>query len=173
MATAGRRSWASLAAAYGAAPGRRRLQATFAVPPGKTLYYPQKTPRFHLGTVQLDRHLPRLMGVEPARFPRRETHTVQKPPCHIPQAAEQLPERTPRLCGQPPQQAATLQQLQQQKGDLEQQVLDFPLLRAGAVDLFQIQAAVLLAVEPLIWARAKRVPQAYKLSRANTKRSCG
>ena len=47
MATAGRRSWAGVAAAYGAHSERRHLRATFAEPLCKTLPYPEKTPRPH------------------------------------------------------------------------------------------------------------------------------
>src|SRR5262249_45307344 len=73
-----------------------------------------------------------------------------QPPRDVPQAAEQLPQRPAQLRREPPQQAPPLHQLHQDEGDLEQQVVHLPLLRVDAVDVLQVQAAVLLPVEPLV-----------------------
>src|SRR5437879_298338 len=117
----------------------------------KSLAEPEKGSVSGLGAVvQGDSHLVGLSGVEPGVVPGDEADTVQQSPCHVLETAEQFPERPPHLVRQSAQQATALQQLRDQESDLQEQVISFPLLRVDAVDMLQVQAAVLLAIEPFI-----------------------
>src|SRR5262245_31504459 len=103
-----------------------------------------------LRRVEADPLAPSPARLEPLLRPRQVAQPLQQPLRDLLQAPEQLPHRLARLPRQPPQQAAALQQLHQDERDLQQQVVGLPLLRVDAVDVPQVQPAVLLAVEPLV-----------------------
>ena len=105
----------------------------------------------------------RLRPVEDLVRPVPIPQALQQPLRHVLQRAEQLHRRSlALLLGQPPQQAPLLHQLQQQVGDLQQEIVRRP---AGmAVGMFQVQATVLLGVESLVLRRQRCLPPSVATS---------
>src|SRR5271157_5191483 len=78
------------------------------------------------------------------------TEGIQQAAGEILQAAEQLQGCPSELGRQVAQQAAGFQELQDHVGDLQQIVVGFELFRVDAENVFQVEAAVLLAIESLV-----------------------
>src|SRR5205807_1397501 len=110
---------------------------------------PEKS-RDWLRAVQRDVDLTGRGSVEPSLWPVLVTQAFEQSASHIFQAAKELQQRTAQLGRQATQKTATLQQLNQDVGNLQQQIIRLPILRVDTVDVLQVQTAVLLAVEPLI-----------------------
>jgi len=83
------------------------------------------------------------------------------------QATEQLFGRPSKLGRHIAQQAADLEDLQNDVSELQQEIVDFEPFRVGAENMLQVQAVVLLMIESLAWIPTEgkgtnKMPNTYK-----------
>lgn len=117
---------------------------------GTPVHAPEIAAACLLRCVKADAQAGRRPRVKPLPRPRHIPQALQPPPRDVLQAAEQRRYRLAQPRGQALEQTPPFQQLRQDEGDLQQQVIRLPVLRVRAIDMLQVQAAVLLPVEPLI-----------------------
>src|SRR5437588_1830201 len=111
---------------------------------------PERRQAATLGRVQSDVEPGGCAGVVACFGPLAIAQTFQQPPRDVPETAEQLHWGFAVCLRQSAEQAATFQQLHKDERNLQQVVIGLQFLRVGTVNVFQVQPAVLLAVEPLV-----------------------
>ena len=106
--------------------------------------------RLRLRTIEADLNAGGVKGVEGLVVQDHVTEGIQHAAGEILQAAEQLHGCPSELGRQVAQQAAGFHELQDHVGDLQQVVVGFEVFRVDAENVFQVEAAVLLAIESLV-----------------------
>src|SRR5271166_2634075 len=110
----------------------------------------RKTLGYGLRTIEADLNAGGVKGVEGLVVQDHVTEGIQQAAGEILQAAEQLQRCPSELGRQVAQQTAGSHQLLDHVGDLQQVVVGFELFRVDAENVFQVEAAVLLAIEALV-----------------------
>src|SRR5439155_2792243 len=106
--------------------------------------------RPRLRAIEADLNACGVEGVEGSVVQAHVTEGVQHAAGEILQAAEELDGGPSELSRQVAQQAAGFHELHDHVGDLQQVVVGFEVFRAGAENVLQVKAAVLLAIEALV-----------------------
>jgi hypothetical protein len=106
--------------------------------------------RHRLGSIQSNLHPAGVERIKRSVAQGDVTEGFQQATGEILQAPEQLPGRSSILGRRGAQQAADLQDLQDDVRNLEQVIIRFEQFRVGAESVFQVQAAVLLTIESLV-----------------------